>query len=244
MAALEDFLSATDLDDLMRAFSAIETLTDDEAARVEQILCDWRDHQAIANLLFHPQLIAEATRVQVLDRALGSDEVPYFQLAATVGLQGFGGERLPAERRSPWIAALAAFLDSSATVLAERASVVLYDWAVHRGDGQAARALAFRYPAGADGALHNIVAALLLLYASHPPDDLARRLEEWQVPDERRQAILKGHQEYLQLKALDPSAAKNRTYALFAYIPNLSEAERYGLGSVSRHPKKRRWRLW
>ena len=77
------------------------------------------------------------------------------------------------------------FLDSSATILAERASVVLYGWA-REGDEQAARALAFQYPLLNHDLVPNVLAALLLLYGSHTRDELARRLDEWQVSEGKR----------------------------------------------------------
>ena len=88
MTRVDEFLRVTDLDDLLHAFDAMEALTVEDVARIERILGDWRNHQAVANLLFYPQLIPEGTRVQAINRALRSNDIPYFQLAATVGLQG------------------------------------------------------------------------------------------------------------------------------------------------------------
>jgi hypothetical protein len=112
------------------------------------------------------------------------------------------------------------FLDSSATILAERASVVLYGWA-REGDEQAARALAFQYPFLNHDLVPNVVAALLFLYGSHTRYELARRLDEWQVSEDKRSAILKAHQEYAELKAHDERAANyepksvSRTYRTY-----------------------------
>jgi hypothetical protein len=243
MTTLDQFLSTTDLDDLLSAYRAMESLSPKDVASIERVIVEWRDHQAVANLLFYPQMIPEPTRLQAVDRALRSDDYPYLQLAATVGLQGLDYQDLPAERRSAWLASLAAFLDSSATVLASRASVVLYGWAVE-GDELAARAIGDRYPVADHNISRNMLAALLFLYGAHSGDDLTRRLQEWQIPEDRRGLILKAHEEHVKLAAEDTRAAEWQTYPLFSYIPNLTESEQYGLTGVAAPRQRVWWRLW
>jgi hypothetical protein len=86
VASLETVLKTTDLDDLLRERRDILSLTPQETERVSAVIRAWTDRQAIANLLFYPDLIPLSLRFDALDRALRSHGFPYFGLAATVGL--------------------------------------------------------------------------------------------------------------------------------------------------------------
>jgi hypothetical protein len=88
------------------------SLTQEESALVASVIDGWSDKQAVSNLLFHSDLIPATLRFEALDRALNSHDVPYFVLAATVGLQGVRLGDVPSDKRAAWIQALVALTRS------------------------------------------------------------------------------------------------------------------------------------
>lgn len=71
MSRLEAFLSAEDLDDLLRAVRHL-VITKEESERIASIVGEWLDVQAVSNLLFYPHLIPSNLRVDALDRAVAA----------------------------------------------------------------------------------------------------------------------------------------------------------------------------
>jgi hypothetical protein len=69
---------------------------DSEAAL--SALDDWTDQQAVANILFYPDLLPPSQRLRFLKKALGETDFPYYTLAAIVGLQSI--EREEIDRKS------------------------------------------------------------------------------------------------------------------------------------------------
>ena len=87
---LNKFLKAKDFDNLLRLNSTIKDENDTQI--IKKILKDWKEKQAISNLLFHPRIIPDDIRKETIIRDLNEQKITYFNLAAIVGLQDF--ERL------------------------------------------------------------------------------------------------------------------------------------------------------
>src|SRR5262245_55647916 len=84
---LEAFLAAEDLDEVLNARGKITALTPEDEAVVRAIISEWRNTQAISNLLFHPTLIPADIRLPTLFRGLYERQVVYYVLASIVGFQ-------------------------------------------------------------------------------------------------------------------------------------------------------------
>lgn len=95
---LSKFLNADDLDDALRAFQEIGKLDDNDFAYIRQILADWHPPQAVANILIHA-LIPQDQRIDYLLKGLRDDHIPYFVLAAIIGLQNVQAESVTKEQR-------------------------------------------------------------------------------------------------------------------------------------------------
>jgi hypothetical protein len=128
-ARLDRFLAATDLDELTRAAAEVGSLDPAEAAVAQRIATEGAPAQALSNLLMHPRVIQSPARLAALSRALDQTESPYFVLAAVVGLQSVGREEL---EEPTWLRLrdlLMSVLALSDGVIAERASVTLFQLA-------------------------------------------------------------------------------------------------------------------
>lgn len=224
LTSLEAFLKAEDLDDLLRVRRGISSPTSEESSRIVAVIDEWTDRQAVANLLFYPDLIPADLRFEALDRALHSHDVPYFALAATVGLQQIVLDDVPADKRARWVQALLRLVQSQSRALAGRASVTLYSWMRGVTTPDLLPELLSLYPVTDEGASRNIVAAGLARCGNLPPDEFDQRLTDWRVPDAARTALRSAYEEYLRLKAHDAFRAKLMLSPSLAYIPNLSES--------------------
>src|SRR5687768_13183400 len=87
MATLDEFLKAVDLDHLLKVRHGLGQVSSEESERISLIVSEWRDGQAISNLLFYPRLIPATQRWEALDRALDENGHGYYIIAALVGLQ-------------------------------------------------------------------------------------------------------------------------------------------------------------
>lgn len=249
MTKLNGFLAATDLDDLLRARNEIAALTSEESTRIVSVLRAWNDHQAVANLLFHPDLIPAEIRFEALDRALHSEDVPYLTLAATVGLQGMSMDDVPSDKRAAWGQMLLAFIQSKSTVLSSRASVTLCAWSRGVVTSDIPPMLASLYPVLDEGVCRNIVAAVLENCGDCLPQEFDQRLSNWRVSEPTRAALRRAHANYTELKGRDTLRAMIMKAPVHAYIPNLSEvmidnAQSATVRTGSPPARKPWWRFW
>ena len=235
VTSLEAFLKARDLDELLRVRRDISSLTSEEASRVASLVRDWTDRQAVANLLFYPDLIPATLRFEALNRALHSTDIPYLVLAATVGLQQIVLDEIPADRRAAWVQALLRFVQSKSNVLAGRASVTLYSWIHSPMAPDILPELLSLYPVPDEGACRNIVAAVLTECGDWSEDEFAQRLADWHVSNSARTTLRRAHEEYREAKAHDEFRALIMRSPVFAYIPNLSESalDNFGLANLT-----------
>jgi hypothetical protein len=84
---LEVLLHTKDLDDLQRARQRLGRVSRRDSQAALSVLEQWADHQAVANVLFHPDLLPRPLQMRYLMKALEETDMPYFKLAAVVGLQ-------------------------------------------------------------------------------------------------------------------------------------------------------------
>ena len=140
------------------------------------VIHSWSDRQAVSNLLFHSDLIPATLRFEALDRALNSHDVPYFVLAATVGLQGVPLGDVPSDKRAAWIQALLELARSKSKALAGRASVTLFSWSQSVVAFDILPELVSLYPVPDEGACRNIVAAVLSRMRRAAHDEFNRQL--------------------------------------------------------------------
>jgi hypothetical protein len=249
VTSLEAFLRAEDLDVLLRARGDIASMTSEQLACVVSVIKDWSDRQAVANLLFHPDVMPTSVRFEALDRGLHSRDVPYFVLAATVGLQGVPLADVPNDKRAAWIQILLGLVRSTSRVLAGRASVTLASWLEGAGTSDILAELVSLYPVPDEGACRNIVAVVLATCGDLPADEFARRLVEWRVSSATATALRNAHKEYIAKKAQDEFRAMLMKAPALDYIPNLSDGEfgnvRVGdlepAGGVTKKPW---WQFW
>jgi len=59
MTALTHFLASVDLDELLEAHRQVTPLSPEDASRIAGIVDKWNDLQAIANLLFYPDVLPD-----------------------------------------------------------------------------------------------------------------------------------------------------------------------------------------
>jgi hypothetical protein len=248
VASLETFLKADDLDALLMQREDL-SLTPAESALVASVIHGWSDKQAVSNLLFHSDLIPATVRFEALDRALHSHDVPYFLLAATVGLQSIPLDDVPSDKRAAWIQVLLGLVRSKSQTLAGRASVTLFAWSQSVVPLDILPALVSLYPVPDEGACRNIIAAVLFRCGDLPADEFDRQLAAWSLSDSGMRALRSAHEEYKRRKAHDELRAMIMKSPSFAYIPNLSDniVEYVGPDDPDadrRHASKPWWRFW
>jgi hypothetical protein len=223
VTSLEAFLKAEDLDVLLRARGDIASLTSEESARVVSLIQGWSDRQAVASLLFHPDVMPVSIRFEALDRALHCSDIPYFVLAATVGLQGIRLAEVPSDKRAAFVQTLLRLVESTSTVLAGRASVTLASWLEGAGTSDILGELLSLYPVPDEGACRNIVAVVLATCGDLPAEEFGRRLAELRVSGATATAFRHAHEKYVARKAQDEFRAMIMKVPALSYIPNLSE---------------------
>lgn len=153
---LERFLAASDLAELVAAREAIDAIDEGDAARLHAIVAQWRDEQAVANLLMFPELLPEDDRTPALAEGLSGAHGDYAVLAAAVGLCAWTA----ADDDAPAIAErLLTLVTDPATPdpIAVRASAALTVYAEHVAPTDLVAALAT--PSAT--VRHNVLAAAL-----------------------------------------------------------------------------------
>src|SRR5918995_5143736 len=96
---LIQFLATEDLDDLLDVTEDLGALASEDENMMRTILLEWRDEQAVSNLLIHSSLIPADVRLSSLLRGLHEQEQAYFVLAAVVGVQSLERAELAAADR-------------------------------------------------------------------------------------------------------------------------------------------------
>ncbi|MBP0009359.1 hypothetical protein [Roseofilum sp. Belize Diploria] len=120
---LHSFLSAENRSTAVDARIALGDPDPDDRAAIASIMNRWDDSKAVANLLFHPELLATEDRVKSLVRGLEQEEDAYLRLAAIVGVQDIDCQNLESADRTKLKTLLMSEIQEGSQVLAARASV-------------------------------------------------------------------------------------------------------------------------
>lgn len=142
--AIDRFLAATDLDELLEAFTELVP-ADAADPRIHRTLAEWNDIQAVANLLMYPLLIAPDEQVAVLRRGLAEGPDSYLCLAAAVGAGQLDAEDLDDAELEALTGDLRAVIAQDDGVVARRAEASLAGLLLP-SDAAAARAALDREP--------------------------------------------------------------------------------------------------
>jgi hypothetical protein len=154
---LTAFLAADELDVLSTLRDEITTIDRQEAAELSAVVQTWSDLQAVANLLFYPELIPRPDRLPSLVRGLASGDEGYLALAAVVGLQRVPEDEIPLAERLVIAEHLVRLVEHGPGPTPARASLTLADFAQDLQPAVLLRLLDHPDPV----VRHNLVVALL-----------------------------------------------------------------------------------
>jgi hypothetical protein len=227
-AALQAFLDARDLDTLADAHESLSTLDAADTAAVRRVLHQWRDPQAVANLLMYPLLIPDDARAAAVQRGLDDLQVPYLALAAVVGLREFDVESLPPGPRAAILARLLALVAADRGPLADRVSAFLAErlWHFDPSYGAAAMAL-LDHPSPT--VRHNALVALVpVLGLNNLPAALTQAVADGTLSAPGQAAATRKLAQVTGFSAADADDGSaddlgSLSVPLLAYIPNLDD---------------------
>jgi hypothetical protein len=227
-AALQAFLDARDMDTLADAHESVSTLDAADIAAVRRVLHQWRDPQAVANLLMYPLLIPDDARTAAVQRGLDESRQSYFALAAIVGLREFDVESLPSPQRAAVLDRLLALAQTDRGVIADRASVFLAERLWHFDDRYAPLVVALLdHPSPT--VRHNALVALIpLLGMDNLPGALARAVADGTLSASGQAAATRKLAQVSGFSATDADDGSaddlgSLSAPLLAYIPNLDD---------------------
>jgi hypothetical protein len=127
-SSLKKFLACDDLDDLLSIKVNLRQLVEDDQKLIRDILVSWSDQQAVANLLFHPDVIPETVRCKYILKALRETRVEYYALAAIVGLQTMRARDFSESERRCIVRLLTGWIEIEDEVIAPRAAIAIADY--------------------------------------------------------------------------------------------------------------------
>jgi hypothetical protein len=216
-AELRTFLSAKDLDDVLGARSEIKKLSPADEQVVRSVLREWRDAQAVSNLLNHASLIPEDVREKYLLQGLAEVKLPYYALAAVLGVGELDADKLTPAQRKQYTAALRNILRDTDDVRAARASVAISHFV---GRPEAPLVAAFLDHRN-ETARHNIRVWMFRTFDSKSKDEYAEALRKSGLAEPVQRRCLAEFTEYLR----NPEKAdqKRKSSLLFPYLPNLDD---------------------
>ncbi len=194
--SIRKFLQIKDLEVLDDVYKKLGKLAQEDIAYVNKILSQWDDQQALANLLFYPDLITVNLREEVILRALTDENMPYVMLAAVVGLETLGAKGLSADWKETMVDRLVELIRSNSDVISARASVTIWEYL---DDNNYAKFLHL-YPVKDKLVDKNIMAFTLIKF-----DDVTRRifkknLKKISLKWRRRRRFLKRFKKFKQQK--------------------------------------------
>ncbi len=190
------YLRVTDYDALELVFAEISTLDQSENRFIEQLLVDWKEEQAIANLLFFPSLIPNSIRFDTISKALASDNAPYYVLAAAVGLQSLKVSDWTDEQRDSIGERLILIARQNVEIIAARASITVWEYLEGLGDV----CLLGVYPVATSIANRNIMAYVLTRYADSSKKTFKQTLKAMNIKWRIRRKFVKRFKRYLRGK--------------------------------------------
>jgi hypothetical protein len=216
--ALEAFFAAEDLDDVLTARGSLAALTPEDEAAVRAVLNEWRNPQAVSNLLLHPALIPDDLRLSSLFRGLYEGPVAYYVLAAVVGLGGLDPAVLPDADRRRVLAVLLGIMRDTTDVLAQRASVSFDGFTLPEDAPRV-----FALMGHADRTVrHNLRAWLFRTFQGVGVEPLAVAGRASGAGEDMQRQVVG---EFTEFVADPPQSFKSPLFLLYAYIPNLRDVE-------------------
>ncbi|NEO86559.1 MAG: hypothetical protein F6J87_20220 [Spirulina sp. SIO3F2] len=125
---LSNFLSSEQLDITQKLANTLISLdqAQTDQAQIRNVIEQWNEQQAIANLLMYPSLIPSDLRLDSLLKAL-TERVSYSALAAIIGLQGHDDWWSNVERANI-VEHLQSIVFGAPQAIANRASITLLDY--------------------------------------------------------------------------------------------------------------------
>ena len=216
---IEAFLKTDELDQLLKLRSQIEKLAPEEDQAILSILESWSDEQAIANLLFYPNLISAACRERFVLKGLCDFENPYFVLATVVGLDSLAVSGVSAEMRSEIVRRLIAFCADYSDVLGERSSVSLRAFLAKEDLPSLLPLLGVQN----DVVRENIVGWIAKSCDGIAPQQMVEEFRVFGLSWFQRRRVLSAIHKFTVKRSGVVEAFK--TAPLLSYIPNLKEAK-------------------
>lgn len=208
------FLATEDLDDLLDARSDLGPVTPDDEQVARTIMREWRNEQAVSNLLMHPGFIPDDIRMRSLIRGLDEREEAYYILAAVVGVQSIrvsGEERLALRDR------LLNIVEIDSSIIAKRATVSLENILTPDDGPLVARLL--EHPD--DCVRHNLLSWLVTTFDPERSRAVYELIRASGISEEAQADIELQIADYVQkrrTRSFNPLDS-----SLLGYIPNLSE---------------------
>ena len=190
------YLRVTDYEALELVYAEIKSPDHSELQFIEHIISEWKEEQAIANLLFYPELIPEPLRFDAILRALESDDAPYYVLAAVVGLQTIDHNDWTSAQRKAIGERLISITSQDVEVIAARASITVWEYLDDLGDDR----LLKLYPVATATANKNIMAFALTRYADNTKKNFKKTLKAMNIKWGTRRKFVKRFKKYLRGK--------------------------------------------
>src|SRR5260370_27518364 len=213
---LTAFLTAEDLDDVLRARQAIEFLDSQDTATVRLVIDQWQDHQAVSTLIFHADVLPDDVRFTLLFRAMAEREIAYFILAAIVGFQAIDPEKLYAENRNKIATSLWDMIGQTDGVIAERASVSLRAFVAEPEIGP----MFFLLDHDNKTVRHNIRVWLFAMFKDRGVEAFTKAAVESKISPEAERQIT---EEFKAFVTEPPQGFKSPLFLLYSCLPNLRE---------------------
>ena len=210
-------LTAEDVDDLLRIRSHLGSVDDADTGLIRSMLVEWRNTQAVANLLFHPDLIPADIRVNSILRGLDERSRRYLVLAAAVGLQSIEPSVLTPDGAASIRERLLRIVASDESIIASRVSVSIQPF-LAKSDARVVLGL-LGHPN--ETVRHNLLAWLLKMYFSEESDDLRRVIQATELSTDTRESVSGRIAEYAKARREGTFSPLGST--LLGYIPNLNE---------------------
>ncbi len=213
---LEVFLAAEDLDEVLDAHRKIAILDEDDGTVVRTVFAQWRNPQAVSNLLMHPTLIPEDIRLAMLFHGMYEQKVTYYVLAAVIGFQSIDLGGIKNSDRQHVLSDLLAVMRDTTDILAQRASVSFTSFATPDDASQV-----FALIRHADQTVrHNIRAWLFRTFESEGAEALTVAGRQSGLTEEVQRQVI---EEFADFLTNPPDGFKSPLFPLYGYIPNLRD---------------------
>ena len=216
---LAGFLRTEDLDDLLDALDDLGPLTPDDVQVVRAIIQEWRDEQAVSNLLIHSHLIPDDIRVASLVRGLDEEAQVYYILAAVVGIGGIDRTAISSADRTALRERLLGLISSDDSIVAERATVSLPVVLTSDDGPLVSRELA--HPN--ETVRHNLLSWLLKEFDPESSPALLDLIDASGVSDDTKDESRRAIAEYV--KKRQSGTFNPLDGPLLSYIPNLRDTK-------------------